>query len=295
MFQFVKYRLHDRSATKSPSGLSCGDDGLFIASALIIAKVGDVDSGGAYELRDMDEINLILTAAYDVEVDFTAKMPHLNLIRRYMNEGKWVLASISSVQLGLPDLPDEMAIGRVLDTDRILKSRRRRKRQESRRECTECSKNSLAITLKRDVSDEPRLPAGQAGGGEWEAGEGGSASAKPTSSAQPKPPSNPLLIPAQALAPTISPPIELPWFVPPTEITPFPISPTAPNIEHLNPTANPYPDRPKCVKEWADAIEFCRRQEQGKKLKPGYSGFGKNFQKCVLGMVSQDCGGNPTA
>lgn len=27
----------------------------------------------------------------------------------------------------------------------------------------------------------------------------------------------------------------------------------------------------------------------------GYSGFGKDYNSCVLGQVSEECGGNPTA
>jgi hypothetical protein len=201
-----------------------------------------------------------------------------------MNEGRWVLAKISTVHLGLPDLQHEATIQRVLVAGRVFKKRVHREAAKHGSRCPECSRNPrFTATLKRDVSDESRVPAGQPGGGEWTSGESGGVSTKPLS--------NPLLIPAQAIAPPIVAPFELP--LPPTEITPFPI--TTPNIEPLNPTANPYPDRPECVKEWADAIKFCLEKERKGEFKPGYSGFGKNFQKCVLGMVSEGCGGNPTA
>jgi hypothetical protein len=285
VFELVKYSLADRSSTSQPNGLSCDDDGLFIAGRIPIApRVRNPDGSLSYQLRNLDEINLVLSAAYGIEIDVAGKANHLGLVTRYMKEGKWVLAKIVAVQLGFPDLPSEAAIRRAFTADRLVKSGR----HTPLTKCSECRSDSRRTAArKRDVSNEPRVPAGQSGGGEWESGDAGGIGAKPTS--------NPLLIPAQALAPPITGPIELPIPVPPTEITPFPPAITAPNVDPLNPTANPYPDRPECVEEWAHATEFCLDQMKKGKLKPGYPGFGKNFQKCVLGEVSQECGGNPTA
>jgi hypothetical protein len=53
---------------------------------------------------------------------------------------------------------------------------------------------------------------------------------------------------------------------------------------------NPYPDRPDCADEWAAAYKFCASKQ--KEFKPGYSGWGADFGKCVLGQVSAACGGN---
>ena len=69
------------------------------------------------------------------------------------------------------------------------------------------------------------------------------------------------------------------------------------------PLVNPYPNKRKCVEEWAEAEEFCRKMEGEGKLVPGprgkrtrgYSGFGKDYNSCVLGQVSEECGGYPTA
>jgi hypothetical protein len=273
------------SLTSQPNGLSCDDDGLFIARSIPIApRVPNPDGSLSYQLRNLDEINLILSAAYGVEIDVAGKANHLELIARYMNEGKWVLAKIAAVQLGLPDLPGDAAATRALTADRLVK----RSRYRPPTKCSECRGDSRRTsTRKRDVSNEPRVPAGQPGGGEWESGDAGGIG--------PKPASNPVLIPVQALVPPITGPIELPIPVPPTEITPFPPTITAPNVDPLNPTANPYPDRPECVEQWAHAIDFCKKQMAKGKLKPGYAGYGKNFQKCVLGLVSEACGGNPTA
>jgi hypothetical protein len=58
---------------------------------------------------------------------------------------------------------------------------------------------------------------------------------------------------------------------------------------------NPYPDREGCDEEWAEAIERCRGYRKRRVLgKDGYRGMG-DFRQCVLGQISERCGGNPTA
>jgi hypothetical protein len=223
MFELVKYSLANRSSTSQPNGLSCDDDRLFIARSIPIApRVRNPDGNLSYQLRNLDEIKLILSAAYGVEIDVAGKANHLGLVTRYMNEGKWILAKISAVQLGFPDLPSEAAVKRALTADRLVK----RSRDRPSKKCSECCGESRRTpTRKRDVSNEPRVPAGQPGGGEWESGGAGGIGPKPTS--------NPVLIPVQALVPPITGPIELPIPVPPTEITPFPPAITAPNVDPL--------------------------------------------------------------
>lgn len=57
---------------------------------------------------------------------------------------------------------------------------------------------------------------------------------------------------------------------------------------------NPYPDRPKCEREWAEAIKYCDNLRTRRLLgKDGYRGMG-DFYQCVMGQVSEDCGGSPT-
>lgn len=59
---------------------------------------------------------------------------------------------------------------------------------------------------------------------------------------------------------------------------------------------NPYPDRPGCEEEWADALAYCWKPKERKQLGKGDNrGSGRTFEKCVLGRVSERCGGNPTA
>jgi hypothetical protein len=87
-------------------------------------------------------------------------------------------------------------------------------------------------------------------------------------------------------------PLPVPWELP--EDTPFPsdILPFQPFLPPL--TRNPFPDRPECVKEWADAEQYCRELDRNNRLgKPPYKGHGPTVGDCVRGQVSADCGGNP--
>ena len=57
---------------------------------------------------------------------------------------------------------------------------------------------------------------------------------------------------------------------------------------------NPFPHRPKCVREWDEAEEYCWRLARHDRLgKHPYEGHGDDYEQCVRGQVSADCGGNP--
>jgi hypothetical protein len=152
--------------------------------------------------------------------------------------------------------------------------------------------------------DEPRIPAGHPGGGEWSTGDAVEAPAPAPSTgenggaASPEPGGRvaPLLIPTQVTIPW-DVPAEIPWEIPgaPSEITPLPFD--FPGAERSRPPfpRNPFPRDPECAEEWAAAYDYCDRMEKEGKFRPGYSGPGKDYQSCLLGQVSERCGGNPTA
>jgi hypothetical protein len=147
--------------------------------------------------------------------------------------------------------------------------------------------------------DEPRIPAGQPGGGEWTTGE---ATAGP-GTILPGPRSSELgsstelsLIPVQVTIPWDFP-ADIPWRIPgaPTEITPLPFD--FPGAERKRPPlpTNPFRRDPECAEEWAAAYKYCYKMQGEGKFRPGYSGPGKDMRSCLLGQVSERCGGNPTA
>jgi hypothetical protein len=59
---------------------------------------------------------------------------------------------------------------------------------------------------------------------------------------------------------------------------------------------NPYPSRPECVKEWADARRYCQElSDRGLLGKGDYRGMGKTVAQCMRAQVSESCGGNSTS
>ncbi len=277
------FRLSDRDRMDSTSlrGISCDEDGVFLAGDIpIISPVDGGKGARVYRVRYFGEINFLLSAALGHGVDLSDRTSQLHLVARYMTEGKWTLAKIAAVQLRWPDLPDDIAVKRLRSAQAIL---------AGIDEACDCGCNSRRReTGKRDVSNEPRVPAGQAGGGEWESSNGGN---MPTST------KNPYLIPVQAIPMPIPIPAPFEFPLPPTEISPFL---DIPNTNLLRPPlVNPYPRKKKCATEWDKAYDFCEDKEANGQLGPdasgsGWGGFGQDFESCVLGQVSEECGGRGT-
>jgi len=282
----TKYALCERPANNHGllRGLSCDADGVFLAGDVPLISRPKIKSHSAsYAPRPEGELEGLLAAAYGQGRDFSPQIAGLRLVARYMNEGKWVLAKIASVHLRLPEVDDDLALAKLLATETGYLAKG----------CSNCCERSTRgdrAAVKRDVSDEPRMPAGQSDGGEW------------TTSNNERQLSNPLVIPAQAIAPPmpIPAPFEIP--LPPTEVAPFPFALPGAGLRPP-PLVNPYPNKRKCVEEWAEAEAYCAEMlRQGKlvagprgKRTRGYSGPGKDYNSCVLGQVSEECGGNPTA
>jgi hypothetical protein len=271
----IRYALSERHPGDGilPQGISCDESGVFIAGDVpLVVRSLEAGGGVLYRARTPRKLAALLELAYGTGIHFSAHIAGLERIARYMTEGKWVLAKIAAVQLRLPNVSNDLALKKVLAvgtsiTKHCSCDRLKRRRQSSHH------------ARKGDVSNEPRIPAGQSGGGEWTT-DGGSE----------KPMSNPLVVPAQAIAP----PMPMPWIdlLPdlPTEVTPLPLQ--IPNGEARELPKNPYPDRPDCAAQWAAAYELCNSKR--KEFKKGYHGWGENMAKCLLGQVTADCGGNAT-
>ena len=268
-----KYSLCDRQyGDTKPRGISCDEEGVFIAGDVpLVTRSSDANGKPVYAARQAHEIISLLTKAYGPKPGLSNQVEGLNGVARYMTDGNWILAKIAAVQLRLPDVADDVALASLMVAE-----------MELIRKCCSLGQNCKAkpqrrSARKRDVSDEPRVPGGQSGGGEWTSGNGSGSVRQ-----------NPLLVPAQAITAPIPIPFDLP--LPPTEITPFPME--IPNGNIREPPVNPYPDRPDCASEWAAAYKFCTDKQNKGEFKPGYDGWGKDFTRCLLGQVSADCGGN---
>lgn len=153
-------------------------------------------------------------------------------------------------------------------------------------------KESRLLKADWDPTKHPRWPAGSPGGigGEFAPSTttaGNSRTDEPALSPIAADDDNLLLIPAQ-----VTIPFELPGETPfPSEVLPPPALP--PNVSPLTIPRNPYPGRPKCVKEWAEATEDCLDLwANGLFGNDRYRGMGRTIAECIMGRVSQDCGGN---
>lgn len=264
----------------------------------LIRRKADAGGRAIYEPRQLSEINFAPSETYGFEVDISDRTEMLRLAAEAMTSGNWTRATLATVHLRLPDLSDEAAIyrlqkavitlnGETVNNDLRPGDARRTKRLRGFPGITACycepDRDDVHAIERRDVSGEPRKPRGVPGGGRWTTdGSNGSSPSRHTSSH--------LLQPVHAV------PIPFPGTIPipltPRLLPPIPIIPTIPFPEGYFPT-NPYPERAECGEEWAYAQEECRKLQARGKLGPR-SGFGKNLARCILGMVSEERGGNPT-
>jgi hypothetical protein len=245
------------------------------------------DRPGQWRPRPTIDLNRDLSKRYGLPVEINSRMERLAGIGRALDRGDLVYAMMATLHLDFPDPPDptKSAPGYrdAIDLSRYLNA-------------------SDLLKADWDPSKHPRWPAGSAGGIGGEFAPAGSADSA-ASPAEPHPDSEVAqVIPARldtsdgiSLTPvnatTIPIPFEIPGFPLPSEIVPPPMLP--PNVNPIHIPRNPYPERPKCVKEWAEATEDCvNLWAKGLLGTDNYRGMGRTIAECIMGRVSEDCGGN---
>jgi hypothetical protein len=240
------------------SGVWCGEGGVFVGAVPLLEQGYGRSGPDRWQPRPVFELNRDLSECYGLPIEFAPKISGLTSISRALNRGDILHAQISTLHLQIPDPPplvkSRQTAGETIDLARQLQA-------------------SGLLKAGWDPAKHPRWPAGSPGGvgGEF----------APTGTAPP-------VIPAQI---TIPVPFELPGGIPfPSEILP---PPAIPDINPRSNLRNPYPDREGCDEEWAHALEYCHGLLDSKRMgKDGSRGFGNTFQQCVLGMVSERCGGS---
>jgi hypothetical protein len=160
-----------RLAPRGGAGLACDAAGVALG-ATDLARVHLEGARRRCEVRPPGEIGRVLKAAYGPQPDAVVQRLHrgLNRTAKWLEAGDLCHAGVEAVMLGFPDLtPTAMA-----------------------------KLAELADLEKRGAAweDEPRVPAGQAGGGQWTTGGGGgggaAASAKPVQTVTSLPTSKPM-------------------------------------------------------------------------------------------------------
>jgi hypothetical protein len=249
------------------SGVWCGENGVFVGSVPLLEQ-GSSRSGPAHwQPRPVSELNRDLSECYGLPIEFNSKIDGLGAPARALNRGDLLHSQIATLHLQIPDPPP------------LTKS------SQNSDEIIDLARQLLASGLLKedwDPSKHPRWPAGSPdsiGGRFAPAGASGdSVAGEP--SAQ--------VIPAQIAIPA---PLELPGTIPfPSEILP-PLA--IPDVNPRSNLRNPYPDREGCDEEWEHALAYCQELVDSKKMgRDGSRGFGNAFLQCVLGMVSERCGGS---
>jgi hypothetical protein len=249
------------------SGVRCGEDGVFVGSVPLLEQGSSRSEPDQWQLRPVPDLNRDLTECYGLPIEFTPKIGGLAAVSRALNRGDMLHAQIATMHLQIPDPPPLTKSPRTAEETIYLAHQL----------------HASGLLKDWDPSKHPRWPAGSPGGIGGEFAPAGTASGD----AEAGKPSAPV-IPAQI---TIPVPFELPSGIPfPSEILPPPV---IPGIYPRGGLRNPYPDRPECEEEWADALKFCRElMRSGRMGTDGYRGFGRTFQQCVLGQVREDCGGS---
>lgn len=255
--------------TEAPNvGVSCSNGGLFVGDVALLERAGKSEADAGWQPRRIADINRELSRLYGFEVDALSKLGGLAAVSRALERNDLVHAQLAALFLRFPEPPSLSGSTSTVETSFEL---------------AKCLRASGLLKSAWDPARHPRWPAGTAGGAGGEfapAGQGGSSAADQADSRL-----NPhqIAVPFPGAIPGAVPrPLPLPGEI----VVPPLVAPQAM-------PRNPYPADADCAKEWAEATEYCRRlADRGLLGKGDYRQHGKTFRECVMGQVSERCGGN---
>jgi hypothetical protein len=255
-------------------GIFCGDDGLLVGGVPILERAFGNDHFEQWRPRPTIDLNRDLSKRYGLPVEINSRMERLAGIGRALDRGDLAYAMMATLHLDFPDPPDPSTSPGYIGAGDLSRS----------------LKASGLLKADWDPSKHPRWPAGSTEGigGQFAPAEphldADLADVTPDNADQiPFTPANATALPLPRIIPG-----QIPF---PSEITPGPLLP--PNVNPIHIPRNPYPGRSKCVKEWAEATEDCvNLWAKGLLGTDNYRGMGRTIAECIMGRVSEDCGGN---
>jgi hypothetical protein len=263
------------------TGVFCGENGVFVGAVPLLERVCGTAQGGhhQWQSRPVSDLNRELSTRYGLSIEFGGKIDALRAVAQALGRGDIIQAQIATLHLQIPDPP---ALAKSIQAwDDIIDLAHR-------------LRASGLLKADWDSAKHPRWPAGSPGGIGGEFAPAGATAdtvgadeqhTRGDSAAVQSAP----VIPAQT---TIPVPFDFPIPPLPSEILP---PPAIPDIYPRDLPQNPYPDRPECEQEWAEARSFCLRlKAQGLLGRGDYRGMGRSVSECITGQVSEDCGGNST-
>jgi len=257
------------------TGISCSRDGVFVGGVPLLERNCSFGTSGhdGWQPRPLSDFNRDLSARYGLPIEFDRKIGGLRIISQALDRGDLIYAQIATLHLEIPE-PPSLGIS-ARSPDRLINLARQ-------------LAASRLLKADWDPAKHPRWPAGSPGGigGEF-APAGATLDDTNTSGSDDEAPIA-SITPAQL---TIPAPFDFPIPPLPSEVLP---PPAIPDIYPRGLPQNPYPDRPECAEQWANAIAYCNKLlESGRLGTDEYRGKGRTFQQCVLGLVTEDCGGSP--
>ncbi len=251
------------------NGVSCDENGVFVGGVPLLERLRCTIGPGQWRPRPVSDLNRDLGKRYGLPVAFDAKIGGLSAIARALSRDDLIHAQVATLHLQIPDPPPLTKSMQTID-ETIGLARRLRA--------------SNLLKADWDPAKHPRWPARSPGGvgGEFAPSNSATGDVAPANST------------ARVTPVQLAIPLPLEEAIPfPSEIVPLP--PAIPNISPRDVPRNPYPDRPECAEEWAEAERYCAGLISKKLLgKDHYRGMGKFFYQCVMGQVSERCGGNGT-
>jgi hypothetical protein len=229
---------HFSLSVETTRGVFCGKECLFVGGVPLLERRRNSSGADEWQPRPAADLNRELHKHYGVPIEFERKRDGLGAVCRALNRGDLIHAQIATLHLQIPEPPvftkSAQTPDAVIDLVRELR---------------------ISSLLKQDWDPRkhPRWPAGSPDsiGGQFAPADGdiGSSATEQSTSAE----QNAQIIPTQV---TILAPFELPGIIPfPSEILPPPV---IPDSHPRDIPRNPYPDRPGCEEEWADATKYCR-------------------------------------
>lgn len=158
----------------------CNERGAFLGrGTALLARIADANGRTHFVPRAEATLARLLGKAYGRAVDAARLMPGLGTVARALDNGDMALANIALVHAEIDPLPDEAAALRLAKADRVLRAEQRAMRQSRLRRA-----DKSGVAKAGFDPDEPRVPAGQSGGGQWtgggDASTGGSADDRST-------------------------------------------------------------------------------------------------------------------
>lgn len=247
------------------NGVACCEEGVFVAGVPLLEKVHEPNA--VWRPRPLTDLNHEIAKRYGLPIDLSGRLDSLRAISRALDAGDLIYARLLTLHLRIPDPTQHKSdAGELIALAHRLRA------------------NGL-LKVAWDPAKHPRWPAASPGGVGGEFAPAGTFSDPEPDEERPPAPTAQITIPAPWALPDLTPL--------PSEIAPAPL---VPSVDPRHSLENPYPDRPECVEEWAYAVKYCKDLiDQGLLGTDGYRGRGRTFQQCVLGLVSEACGGSSTA